>query len=239
MYNRILEEMSDREMKHACECAYQKALNKGIRDVFINDKFALSEFITIEDRPFREEVICFIGDGMEMTCDHVELPGLIVPETENTDFINMPSHTFEQFLEKSDASYYESDVPGKEGYRRNIRWMDYSARDHEYGRVYVVVGMTFFARLVKELVSLAHQPDFWHKELALRWWNRRNYNIQRRLDILVKQNFHEPETIEFPEMISAEEAMASHRDRRGNPAEEVNRGFKHLRSKCSYRAVKS
>lgn len=226
IYKRILKEMTDRKIEYALECAYQKALNRGIKNISIDGKFSCSEFTTIEDLPFREEAIHFIGDGMEATLDHTEIQDLIFPERKITDFMKMPFCTFEQFLKKSNVSCY-----GK-----NIRWADYSARDHEYGRRYVVVGMTFFGRLIKELVRLAHQPDVWHKDLERRWWERNNYKILKLLEIYAQQNFRQ--IIKFPKMISPEDHMALWRKLPGDPVEEVRRGFKHLRGRRDFPAAK-
>lgn len=231
LYHRILAAMEDRDMKNAFEDVYQKALNRGVNGVYIDGELAWLEFVTKEDVPFREEVIQFFGDGMEMTADHAEDGGALFSGTQATDFAKMPLNTFAQFLAKADSAYYEGDIPDKAGStsRKNMRWADYSARDHEYGRVYVVAGMTFFARLVKEIVGLAHQQWIWHEEFAVRWWQRRKYNIQRLLDIHVAQNFREE--IEFPDMISAEEAWTSFRTQFTDPVTEVQRGYEHLRGK--------
>ena len=231
LYHRILAAMHDRDMKHAFEGVYQKAINRGINGVFIDGKFSWWEFATVEDMPFREEAIRFVGDGMEVTTDHTEAGEILFPRTQSTDFTRMPLETFDQFLGKADAAYYEGDIPDKEGRtsRKNMRWADYSARDHEYGRVYAVAGTAFFARLVNELVSLAHQQWIWHEEFALRWWQRRKYNVHQLLEAHVKQNFQEE--IEFPDMIAAEEAMASCRTASVEPAGNVKRGYEHLRGK--------
>ena len=194
-------------------------------------RFLGGTFATAEDIPFREEAIRFIGDGMEMTTDHTDARDVLFPRAQSTDFAKMPLDKFVQFLEKADAAYYEGDVQDAHGRKRrkNMRWEDYSARDHEYGRVYVVTGMNFFARLVKALVGVAHQPWIWHEDFALRLLRRRKYNIQQLLEIHVEQNFYEK--VEFPEMISAEEAIASLRSPIIEPAARVKGGYDRLRGK--------
>lgn len=231
LYHRILAAMDDRDMKNAFEDVYQKALNRGVNGVYIDGDLAWCEFVTEEDMPFREKAIRFIGDGMEITTDHTEDGEVLFSGAQATDFAKMPLETFVQFLAKADSAYYEGDIPDKAGStsRKNMRWADYSARDHEYGRVYVVAGMAFFSRLVKEMVGLAHQQWIWHEDFAVRWWQRKKYNIQRLLDIHVAQNFREE--IEFPDMISAEEACTSIRARFTDPVTEVQRGYEHLRGK--------
>ena len=231
LHHRILEAMRDRDMKHAFEDAYQKAMNRGINGVFVDGKFSWWEFASVEDLPFREEAIRFVGDGMEMTADHTEFGEVLFPKTQSTDFTEMPLDTFTQFLAKADSAYYEGDIPDKEGRtsRKNMRWADYSARDHEYGRIYSIAGMAFFARLVNELVGLAHQQWTWHEEYALRWWQRKKYNILQLLEAHALQNFRDE--VVFPDMISAEEAMASFRSPDVDPAAEVKRGYEHLRGK--------
>ena len=189
----------------------------------------------LEDIPFREKAIRFVGDGMEMTTDHSGFRELLSPRTESSEFTKMPLETFYQFLAKADAAYYEGDIADKQGStsRKNMRWADYSARDHEYGRVYAVAGITFFARLAKELVALAHQQWMWHEAFALRWWKRRKYNILQLLEAHVKQNFQKE--FEFGEMISPEEAMVSSRSGHGDLAPDVKRGYDHLRGKRQIR----
>ena len=231
VYHRLLSAMTDRDMKNAFENGYQKALNRGIVDVLIDGEFSFSEFESIEDIPFREQAIRFIADGMEVTSDHSEAGDLIFPRTKKSEFKKIPLDTFAQFLAKADAAYYESDIPDEQGNKsgRNMRWADYSARDHEYGRDYVVAGISFFARLTKELVLLANQQWIWHEDLARRWWGRRKYNISRLLEAHVEQNFRSE--VEFPEMIPPEEAMNSYRSVHVIPADKVKQGYHRFRTK--------
>ena len=231
LYHFILNEMNDRDMKNAFEHAYQQAFNLGMVDVEIDNRLAGSEFATVEDIPFREHVKQYVGDGMEVTLDHTDVGKLLFPHKAASDFPKMPVETFVQFLAKADASYYEGDIPNKDGStrRKNMRWADYSARDHEYGRPYAVAGITFFARLTKELVQLAHQQWIWDEGFSLRWWQRRQYNIRKLLENHAMQNFHEG--IEFPEMISPKEARDSSRARFLDLAASVKHGYAHLRRK--------
>lgn len=203
LYNRILDDLSGRDMENALEDAYQKALNKGIVDILVDDVVVGSHFETVEDMPFRERAARTVMDGAEMTQDHSDFRDLF--SSKLSSFVEMPLGTFVQFADKADAAYYEGDIENRQGKksRANMRMADYSARDHEYGRPYAVAGVMFFARLSKELVALAHQPWIWHKDLSLRWWSRRNYVINQLLDAHVQQNFHE--TVEFPEMFSPED----------------------------------
>ena len=87
-------------------------------------EFSWWAFAAVEDMPFREEAIRFVGDGMEMTTDHTEAGELLFPRTQSTDFAKMPLETFVQFLAKADAAFYEGDIPVKEGRtgRKNMRW---------------------------------------------------------------------------------------------------------------------
>ena len=235
LYDRIVKEMHNRDMRNGFEDAYQKALNRGINEVVIDGELCWLEFATVEDIPFRERAIRFVGDGIEMTTDHSEARDLIFPSTKLSEFTKMPLETFDQFLAKADAAYYEGDISDKQGStsRKNMRWEDYSARDHEYGRAYAVVGITFFARLAKELVALAHQQWIWHDDFALRWWQRRKYNIRQLLEAHVQQNFKNE--IEFGEMISPEEAMTSFRSVHGDLANAVKRGYGHLHGKREFK----
>ncbi len=204
LYNRILDDLPDRDMENTFEDTYQKALNKGIVDILVDDVVVGSHFETVEDMPFRERAARTVMDGAEMTQDHSDFRDLFSSEKPSS-FVEMPLGTFVQFADKADAAYYEGDIENRQGKksRANMRMADYSARDHEYGRPYAVAGVMFFARLSKELVTLAHQPWIWHEDLSLRWWGRRNYIISRLLNVHVQQNFHE--AVEFPEMVSPED----------------------------------
>ena len=231
LYKRILTEMHDRDMESALEDAYQMALNRGMVDVLIDGEHSWSQVGTVEDIPFREHAKRYLADGMELTNDHSQVAELLFPPENQSEFAKMPSENFVQFLSKADAAYYEGDRQGNTG-RRNMRWADYSARDHEYGRPYVVAGVTFFARLISELVGLANQQWIWHEDLALRWWDRSKYVIQQRLDGLAKQNFREE--IDFPEMIPAKEARDSYKAFHVDPAQRIERGYSHFRGKWSF-----
>ena len=231
LYHRILNEMKDRDMKNAFEDAYQKALNRGVVDVEIDGRSAWSEFATVEDVPFRENAIRLVEDGMEITHDHTEVDRLLFPSEQASEFAKMPIETFAQFLTMADTAYYEGDIADKEGEtsRKNMRWADYSARDHEYGREYAVAGITFFARLVKELVGLANQQWIWHPDFSLRWWQRKKYNIAKLLENHAMQNFRQE--VEFPEMVSAEEARDSFSSVFPDPELSVKRGYASIRRK--------
>ena len=231
LYDRIVSDMHDRDMKSALEDAYQKALNTGIVDVLIDGEVSWSEFATVEDMPFREHAIRFIADGMEITRHHTRRAELLFPPPSTSEFAKLPANTFVQFLDKADASYYESDIPDRQGKtkRRNMRWADYSARDHEYGRQYAVAGVTFFARLAKEFVELGSNQAIWHPEFALRWWTRRQYIVGKLLEDHASQNFRE--AVEFPEIITPEEAIDRYKPKIWDPAARIKRGYENLRHK--------
>ena len=63
-----------------------------------------------------------------------------------------------------------------------MRYNDYASRDHEGFKPYDVAGMDFFARLVKGLVSLSHQPPLWNKDFA-----ERLYQYKVKVTIQVKK----------------------------------------------------
>ena len=237
LHDYILDQMAGKDMKNAFENAYQTALNRGLVDVTIDGKLAWTDFLTLEDIPFREQAQRGVSDGGEVTQDHVEHRDLLFGDQGPSEFQKMPFDTFAHFLTKADAAYYEGDIPDKLGNtgRKNMRWMDYSARDHEYGRPYTVAGVNFFARLAKELVSLANQQWMWHPDFGLRWWSRRKYNIGKLLDTHAKQNFQEE--VKFPEMISPEDGWATVSSLHTDPATRVERGYTHLRSKRSWESA--
>ena len=136
----------------------------------------------------------------------------------------MPYKTFEQFLNKADVSYYESDVSGR---RRDMRWADYSWRDHEYGRAYTVVGIEFFARLVKEIVTLSHQHWVWHIDLAERWWMRHQDLVVDLMETLADQNLQDG--TKFADPVSTERVMKNHKEMcdllKDQPARDVKADF--------------
>ena len=178
LYERIVETLDGRDMKGAFEDAYQRALHDGITDILLDGNLIASFFLNPEV-PFKEATIGGIADGREVTLDHSSYEDLFFPEQKPSAFSKMPYKTFEQFLRKADASYYGS---------RDMRWSDYTARDHEYGRPYTVIGECFFARLVKNIIVLSHQPWVWDENYAKRQFELRQRNALRLIDDLIEQN---------------------------------------------------
>ena len=205
LLDKIAEAMSDRKMRDAFEEVYQEALHKGVVDLYLDGKLIWS-FLREDNVPFRERSMNRILDGAEMTLDHTH--GLL-PFGDLTDepsaFEKMPFGSFGEFLRKADAVYYESDVTGM---RRNMRWAHYSARDHEYGRSFVVVGAKFFARLVAGIVGLSQRPWTWDLAFRARWHERRQRNVGKIVAIHLKQSFKEE--IELPEMKSHDDMAAGY-----------------------------
>lgn len=238
LYNRIIKEMEGRDMESAFEDVYQRALNRGIVDILVDDDPFVSQFETEEDIPLREQAIRHIADGIETTQDHCNFRDVLFNSREPSEFQKMPFDNFVDFLRKADATYYAGQKSGnpQKSRRKNMRWVDYSARDHEYGRPYSVAGVLFFARLAQELVSLAKESWIWHKDLRIRFFERRNYNISQLLKIHVMQNFKEE--IDFPEMIPAEEAAEKFLSRSVDLADKVKKGYSQYREKLSYETKK-
>lgn len=220
---RIIKELDGNDMENAFEDAFQTAINEGLVDLEVDGKLVGFMFASAEDCPFHEKAIRGITDGMEVTQDHTRLEDALFSRSGPSDFVKDPMATFADFLDKADKSYYES---------KNMRWMDYSARDHEHGRPYAVAGTDFFARLSKGLVALANQEWVWHPDFRRRWWERRRYSIRRLLEGHAQQNFSE--RIEFPDMIPLEDAMAEHLALFEVPAARVKRGHSRLRRKMSF-----
>ena len=223
-YDRIVNELNGCDMKNALEIAYQRALHKGVIDIYLDDK-RISSVTLAKDTPFREARIGGMADGVEYTTDHVDDEDLIFPrETTPSKFSQMPLRTFEEFLDKADASYYESDITGK---RRDMRWADYYFRDHEYGRPYTVVGVEFFARLVKEIVTLSRQHWTWHTDIVERWRERHQYIVVDLMETLAEQNLEEG--TKFAEPLSTDKVMERHQKMsdmlKKHPARDVNADF--------------
>ena len=207
IYKRIIDELDGRDMESALEIAYQRALHKGVIDVSLDDKL-IASFMLAKDTPFAEARILEMSDGVEYTSDHMDGPfDMIFPrEATPSKFSQMPYATFEQFLEKADAAYYESDISGE---RRDMRWSDYYFRDHEYGRPYTVVGVEFFARLVKEIVTLSHQHWTWDADIFERWQERHQYIVVELIKTLAAQNLEAG--TKFAEPLSMTKALERHR----------------------------
>ena len=206
-------------MKDALEHIYQDSLHRGVVDILVDGE-RVGQFCRGEDLPFRETTMRRMADGAEMTLDHEGIKGLLGGQRVS-NFSDMREDTFENFLKKADQSYYERDMPANKR-RDDMRWGHYSARDHEHGRPYVVIGPEFFARLVNGIMQLSHQRWTWDAEFARRWHQHRQYNAMETMKALAKQNLREP--IEFPERMPIDEAMhvvggvgqpAGHRPRGG------------------------
>ena len=200
LLDKIAEAMPDRKMRDALEEVYQEALHRGVVDLYLDGKRIWS-FFQEDDAPFSERSTNRILDGAEMTLDHTNgsLPfGDLTGKP--SEFKKMPFSTYGEFLRKADSFYYESDVTGK---RMNMRYSHYSARDHEYGRPFVVVGTKFFARLVAGIVGLSRQPWTWDPAFRARALERRQRNLGKTVETILNQSFKEE--IELPEMKTLDE----------------------------------
>ena len=232
LYERILRELDNRNMKHAFDDIYLQSLHTGVVDLLL-DGNVVASFLLSEDAPFSETKIGGISDGAELTMDHTSFPDLILPFEEASKFSEMPYRTFDEFLTKADAAYYESDIRVDEHgnpRRRNMRWSAYSARDHESGRPYVKVGVHFFARLTKGIVMLSRQPWTWDKKFYERWFTRRRHNIMELMNSLAKQNLDGD--VSFPSFISNEKAANLYGS---NIAQRnLQSGYDHLHQKWCY-----
>ena len=218
LYKRVIAELAGRPMSSAFEDVYQTARHAGLVDIVVDGKRKQTMY-SAECAPFREAAIRRMADGAEQTIDHLaardgqvaDIGNLFLPLDLETDFQTLPEKTFEDFLQKADRVYYKSDIPKNgEASRRGIRWEHYSARDHEYGRPYVVVGSLFFARLARGIVGLSRAPWTWDEKFAKRWYARRQRNIRRNMQLQLMQNFETD--VELPPMIGADEAMKRFRE---------------------------
>ena len=66
----ILDEMPDVDMENALEDAYQRALNRGLLVVTLDDKHLWTIYASSEDIPLREHTTGGFSDGEEYTTDH-------------------------------------------------------------------------------------------------------------------------------------------------------------------------
>ena len=230
LWKTILEDMGDRDMKIGLEDAYQKALNRGLLVVTLDDKEMWTVFASIEDIPLREHFTGGVSDGEEYTIDHLSAGSLMFGpfhKGEKSEFSKLPISTFKQFLEKADRAYYERD--SGHGRRRNLSWESYSARDHERSRPYAVAGMRFFARLAKELVGLSKQYWVSDKARLIRSFERGNYNIRKLMKAHANQRFRDKVTL--PPMIPANELVNKRLEFGDDIKVSVERGYDNLRQK--------
>lgn len=230
----ILNEMpSVVDMENALEDAYQKALNRGLLVVTLDDEDLWTVYASSEDIPLREHTTGGISDGEEYTTDHSSVNSLLFrlfDKPKESEFEKLPVSTLVQFLEKADQAYYKRDGGSRK--RRNMHWESYSARDHERSRPYVVAGMRFFARLAKELVQLSKQPWVSDKGRLVRDLERANYNILQMMEGHAKQRFRDK--IVFPPMKPAIELAEERLGYSADPKAAVKRGYDHLRQKQSW-----
>ena len=201
LYERIKTDLVGRDMCSAFEEVYQEALHQSITDVYLDGDLRNS-YLLDDDRPFIQLNRRSAIDGAEMTLDHAGAGGSLSLGTgEISEFEKLPFSNFSEFLEKADAAYYKADSQGK---RKDMRWAHYSARDHEYGRPYVVAGTKFFARLTKGVIDLSyHQQWIWHPDFRRRWHQRSQYNIKQIMRAHLKQRFQN--VPKLPEMKSVKE----------------------------------
>lgn len=101
-----------------------------------------------------------------------------------------------------------------------MRWAHYSARDHERGRPYVVVGTRFFARLVRGLVAMSDEQWMWDEQFARRWHDRRQVIVRDLVRVHLQQSFEgEPQ---MPDSIPADVMMESFRSERSSRTDDYD-----------------
>lgn len=190
-----------KELADEFESVYQTAFHKGVQDLIVDGEL-VDRFFLVEDAPFREARMGGVRHGAAITMDNSSFRQLLTPPEDETDFSRLPCRNFREFLAKADAAYYGGN---------NLRWAHYSARDHERGRPYVVVGTRFFARLVQGLVGMANEQWMWDEQFAARWHERRRVIIRDVVRIHIRQSFTgEPE---LPDLKTVEEMTEWFRSR--------------------------
>ena len=107
-----------------------------------------------------------------------------------------------------------------------------SAREHEPGHPYVIFGSEFFARIMRGIVELSHQPWTWNAECARRLHQHRQYSAIQTMRALARPNLREAVT--FPESIPIDEVMQAW-GRLGEPAEHAPEvGYGHLHTVAEF-----
>ena len=191
-----------KEVNEEFESIYQTAFHKGINDLVVDGEL-VHQFFHLEDAPFREVKMGGAHHGAEITMDYSGVRQLFGPAEDKSDFSQFPCQKFPEFLAKADAAYYSG---------RNMRWAHYSARDHESGRSYTVIGSRFFARLVQGLVGIADEQWMWDEQFARRWHERRQEIVRTSVHANIRQSF--VEASELPDTKSVDEMMEYYRSSR-------------------------
>ena len=200
LYDQILKSVEARpnlskDIEKEFESIFQTTYHQGVNDLIVDDEL-VHQFMLVKDAPFRETRIGGLRHGAEITMDHTSLRQLLTPSEGKSDFSRLPCGNFREFLVKADVAYYG---------RHNMRWAHYSARDHERGRPYVVIGTRFFARLVQGLVGMAYEQWMWDERFARRWHERRQVIIRDLVQTHIQQSFKA--TSELPDMRPVDEMM--------------------------------
>ena len=198
------------ELENEFESVYQTAFHKGVQDLIVDGEL-LHRFFLVEDAPFREARMGGLRHGAAITMDNSSVRHLLMPPESESDFSKLPCRNFPEFLNKADVAYYG---------RRNMRWAHYSARDHERGRPYVIVGTRFFARLVQGLVEMANEQWMWDEQFAKRWHERRRVIVGDLVRTHIQHSF--AGNPELPELTSIDEMMKSYRSTRSSRTDDYD-----------------
>ena len=215
LYTDILKSVEARpelhdELEREFESVFQTAYHKGVQDLIVDGEL-VHQFFLVEDAPFREARIGGLRHGAEVTMDHSSFRQLLIPPEDPSDFARLPCGNFREFLAKADVAYYG---------RRNMRWAHYSARDHERGRPYVVVGTRLFARLVRSLVAVSDEQWMWDEQFARRWHERRQVIVRDLVRVHLQQSFEgEPQ---MPDSTPADVMMESFRSERSSRTDDYD-----------------
>ena len=198
------------QVKAEFESVFQTAYHRGVQDLFVDGEL-VHQLVLVEDAPFSEARISGLRHGAEITMNHSSFEQLWTPPRHQSEFWRLPCRNFREFLVKADKAYYGL---------HNMRWAHYSARDHERGRPYVVVGTRFFARLVQSLVGMAEEQWMWDECFAKRWHERRRVIVGDVVRTHIQQSFSA--RLELPDMISSDELMESSRSRRSSRTDDYD-----------------
>lgn len=184
LYNEILDSTNNNsglreDIEKEFESIYQTVYHEGVNDLIVEDE-VVYQFFHVEDAPFREVKIGSLSHGAESTLDHSGFDQVMGFEREKSKFSLLPCGIFPEFLAKADSAYYGG---------RNMRWAHYSARDHEPGRLYTVIGSRFFARLIQGIVQMADEQWMWHEAFKRRWHERRQELVRTSVHANIQQSF--------------------------------------------------
>lgn len=161
LYTQILQFVEARselagQLEQEFETVFQTAYHKGVQDLIVDGEL-VHRFFLAKHAPSGKPQSGDTGTG---------------PTSPWTTLTLLNSLSRTRKASQNSPGYHAATYRIAYYGQRNMRWAHYSARDHERGRTYVVIGTRFFARLVQGLVAIAAEQWMWVEQFARRWHER-------------------------------------------------------------------